>query len=28
MHKGRFIAEFDAAQTTEDEIQGCINLAD
>jgi len=28
MHKGRFIAEFDAAQTTEDEIQRCINLAD
>jgi len=27
MHKGRFIAEFDAAQTTEDEIQDCINLA-
>jgi simple sugar transport system ATP-binding protein len=27
MHKGRFIAEFDAAQTTEDEIQGCINMA-
>ncbi len=28
MHKGRFIAEFDAEQTTEDEIQQCINLAD
>jgi len=27
MHKGRFIDEFDAAQTTEDEIQGCINMA-
>jgi simple sugar transport system ATP-binding protein len=27
MHKGRFIAEFNAAQTTEDEIQSCINLA-
>ncbi len=27
MHKGRFIAEFDAARTTEDEIQHCINTA-
>jgi len=27
MHKGRFIAEFDAAQTTEDEIQNCITMA-
>jgi simple sugar transport system ATP-binding protein len=27
MHKGRFIAEFNAAQTTEDEIQRCINRA-
>ncbi|GAB4549912.1 MAG: sugar ABC transporter ATP-binding protein [Anaerolineae bacterium] len=27
MHKGRFIAEFDAAQTTEDEIQQCIERA-
>jgi simple sugar transport system ATP-binding protein len=27
MHKGRFIAEFDAAQTTEDEIQDCITMA-
>jgi len=27
MHKGRFIAEFDAAQTTEDKIQTCINAA-
>jgi simple sugar transport system ATP-binding protein len=28
MHKGRFIAEFHPAQTTEDEIQQCINMAD
>ncbi len=27
MHKGRFIAEFDAAQATEDEIQHCISMA-
>jgi simple sugar transport system ATP-binding protein len=27
MHKGRFIAEFDAAQATADEIQNCINMA-
>jgi simple sugar transport system ATP-binding protein len=27
MHKGRFIAEFDAAKTTEDGIQNCINMA-
>lgn len=27
MHKGRFIAEFDTAQATEDEIQTCINRA-
>ncbi len=27
MHKGRFIAEFEAAQTTEEEIQTCINTA-
>jgi len=27
MHKGRFIAEFEVAQTAEDEIQGCINMA-
>jgi len=27
MHKGRFIAEFDPAQSTEDEIQQCINMA-
>ena len=27
MHKGRFIAGFDAAQTTEDEIQNCITMA-
>ncbi|MBC8447346.1 MAG: sugar ABC transporter ATP-binding protein [Chloroflexi bacterium] len=27
MHKGRFIAEFDAAQSREDEIQDCINRA-
>jgi simple sugar transport system ATP-binding protein len=27
MHKGRCIAEFDAAQTTADEIQNCINMA-
>ncbi|MDH7485440.1 MAG: sugar ABC transporter ATP-binding protein [Anaerolineae bacterium] len=27
MHKGRFIAEFDAAQCTEEEIQECINRA-
>lgn len=28
MHKGRFIAEFDAARTTEDEIQHSIDMAD
>jgi len=28
MHKGKFIAEFDTAQTTEDAIQDCINRAD
>jgi len=28
MHKGKFIAEFDTAQTTEDEIQDRINRAD
>jgi simple sugar transport system ATP-binding protein len=28
MHKGRFIAEFDAARTTEDEIQNCINMGE
>lgn len=27
MHKGRFIADFNAAQTTEDEIQACIDKA-
>jgi simple sugar transport system ATP-binding protein len=27
MHKGRFIAEFDAAASTEDEIQRCITTA-
>jgi len=27
MHKGKFIAEFDAAQSDEDEIQHCINMA-
>jgi simple sugar transport system ATP-binding protein len=27
MHKGRFIAHFEALQTTEDEIQRCINMA-
>ena len=27
MHKGRFIAEFDAAKSTEDEIQRCIITA-
>lgn len=28
MHKGRFIAEFDTAQTTKDAIQDCINRVD
>jgi simple sugar transport system ATP-binding protein len=27
MHKGKFIAEFEAVQTSEDEIQRCINTA-
>jgi simple sugar transport system ATP-binding protein len=27
MQKGRFIAEFDTARTTQDEIQRCINMA-